>query len=263
MTKLWLPGLAGSSPDPCFLRDGVILILLADGSSCLLDFDGDFYRLSQRATRILVANLELGCSAAAEAIALPLAISADDAARASMKLIRRLKHLGLLVTDLTDGRRMCHPLRKFVARFLHATSSIRFGSRPRGIRLLLCSAWASMRIAGFGTTVEQWVQSNSASDKPFRSVWPSENQLAELVCESSLRLPLEISCKERALCVWRLVREAGIPAGLILGIDIAPFQAHFWCSSIGGVIGDDPEYCARFTPVFDFSLQRQASELPL
>jgi hypothetical protein len=69
------------------------------------------------------------------------------------------------------------------------------------------------------------------------------------VRECASRHPAGIECQERAIVCWRLLRELGLPARLIVGIDLYPFLGHCWCECEAQVVSDDAQRCYRFVPV--------------
>lgn len=85
---------------------------------------------------------------------------------------------------------------------------------------------------------------NAISKLPVRGRKPPES------IESEVRRAVDLSCAlypKRALCLQRsavtvaLLRRYGVPAGLVIGAQRLPFNAHAWVEIEGRVANDRPE----------------------
>jgi hypothetical protein len=98
------------------------------------------------------------------------------------------------------------------------------------------AVWQQCQRAGSGTVGEE------EADKIVKAV-------DEAVSRAAAKYPFQVACKERALCCWALVGSTGVPATLVVGINLFPLCAHCWCESGLWTPGDDPDHCKRYVPV--------------
>jgi len=56
------------------------------------------------------------------------------------------------------------------------------------------------------------------------------------------------------MCCWALLRSAGLPAALVVGISLVPLSAHCWCKLDKWIAGDvDPDFYKQFLPVTQYT----------
>ena len=122
------------------------------------------------------------------------------------------------------------------------------------VELLLTFSWLSFRFLGWSRTLslwKQWHQQTDSVDTP-KIVIQEVDRIVRETAAWQLFLPMV--CKERALVGYHILRAFyGLPAQLVLGINRHPFQVHAWVECEGKVITDDPEHCATFIPVVQYS----------
>ena len=122
--------------------------------------------------------------------------------------------------------------------------------------VLLTVAYLSTRAFGWPTTVSIWELCTSASaGKRHKS--PDDgmlNTIDAVAAHAITRHPLNLGCRERALCCQALARAAELPAKIVLGIDLFPFALHCWCESGSHILADRYEgRCDRYTPLAVYS----------
>lgn len=57
-------------------------------------------------------------------------------------------------------------------------------------------------------------------------------------------------CLPTALSMTHWLIAQGLPAELLLGVKLHPFQAHSWVELEGQMLGDDPDHVRPFTPIW-------------
>jgi hypothetical protein len=60
----------------------------------------------------------------------------------------------------------------------------------------------------------------------------------------------EVLCLQRSAATTCLLRQAGVPAQMVIGVQQLPFKAHAWVEVGGRVVGDKP-YVAEVYAVLD------------
>lgn len=252
---------AASDAAHYILEPDTVLLLTSDGSARLLDFDGYFYALSATAATMLTETIRCGETAAAKA----LAARYNDA----------------------DPTQVRQDLNAFICELEHRRLIYRAGSRPRGwdlratvshlalrpalgtIRFFLrnphSSAWPfltlaylSIRLFGWSRAVAAWHRCLQPVDH--RDPRPDDHAAAKAIDDAirakAARHLLNVSCKERALSCWALLRSADLPAALVLGINLFPLASHAWCELGSWVLTDyedsasaSPRCCAMSRPM--------------
>jgi hypothetical protein len=247
--------LTAHSPDSAadtkpVLAPDVLLVLVEDGSSRLLDLDGQFFGLAAVSTLLLETALRQGTRQAARKVAevygVPLSRVEADLAGFLADLSKR----GLLAPP---GRRrgLRNLFRSFQAwSLLIALRLLLAAPLPFAWRvwLLLLFANFSLRVFGWARTVAAWRrhQRGAAIQSGNTAILEETSQVVRHIASGHLLL---MECKERALCCWALLRDAGVEAELVVGVELFPFRGHCWCEYEGWVVGDDVERCTRFVPV--------------
>lgn len=247
---------AGNNDVAYRLAPDVVLLKVWDGSSRLLDLTGQFFGLPAESTELLVLALRSGDSAAATEVA----------RRHGIPLERVREDLRSFLHNLL-GRRLIVPHRE---RSLKARITTRWKTRLLGgciratlrsirserrqVRILLTLAHLACRQLGWAGAVE--VCRNATPEtahppQPLREDGAVE-YIDETVRTAVARHVLPIDCKARALCCWILLRDAGLPARLVVGIDLFPFLGHCWCESGAYCVADHADRRARFTPILQY-----------
>jgi hypothetical protein len=233
------------------LAPDTALVLLEDGTGRLLDLGGNFYALPGTAAGMLRDILRAGSTAAADRIA---ARHGVEVARVRQDLSAFLdslarSHLVRRAAALADPNKPSLAPSASVRRALGWLHRLRSPRKQSWALLVL--AYLSIRLLGWPRTVATWRtyherlpngRSGSAADL----IQATEAAVRAVVA----RHPLPVACKERALCCWSLLRAAGVPARLVVGVDFFPFASHCWCEAGGDVVGDFADRCERYTPVF-------------
>ncbi|HEX9780872.1 MAG TPA: lasso peptide biosynthesis B2 protein [bacterium] len=90
---------------------------------------------------------------------------------------------------------------------------------------------------------------------PAPAAWSSSpadaDGVASLAARFFRRIPVRLSCLERAIILRRVLARRGIPAELKIGVAKpgAELQAHAWLVCEGRILLDGPDLCARFPAV--------------
>jgi len=235
------------------LSEGVILVPVRDGSARLLDLDGRFYAVSAIGAQMLQETLARGPAAAVQQIANryavnPRQVQTDlraflDALKAQRLVGSSSARPGVRRPRVTPASLLVGPALDFVNRFL----------RPWDIRarVLLPLASLSLRVFGWTRTVAVWTQCRSAEagsvvEGNTAAIVKAIDEAVSGAVTKHLSL---MTCRERALSCWTLARAAGLPATIVVGINLFPLAAHCWCESGPWTLGDDPDFCKQYIPV--------------
>ncbi len=245
------PGPAGS--DAYRLSPDAVLLLLQDGTGRLLHFDGKFYALSETAASMLAEVLNHGPAAAVARITAAFAVASDVARHDLNCLLTRLAAQGVVHHGPSGGtalRRIA--VRRWGARLLAATA-VRFlsllHSRPGVAALILLAlAHGSLRLFGWARTLSAWRSAFADLAIPAAGADPM-GAVDAAVRRAGSQHWLDISCKERSLACWAMLRAIGQPVELVVGVDLLPLASHAWCESNGRTLTDYEDRCRRFTPV--------------
>jgi hypothetical protein len=233
------------------LGPDVFLIPLQDGTMGLLDLDGSYVCLSQTAAKMLK-----GISTRSEAETIEQIADEYDVEVATVRadlnqLIASLRTNGLI--RRRGDRQLRARFRRVIAIVIGypVLASLGFVSNPRLKSLaLLALARIQFRLAGWARTVDTWrnylrryevFDTAARQDSLLDSIESGVNGWANHL--------LSVSCKERALCSWFMLRAAGIPAVLVMGVQFSPFSGHCWCELDGRVLADSQESCGAYTRI--------------
>lgn len=234
------------------LMSDVAVLLLEDRSARVLNLNGNFYALSETAAGFLDELLQ------------------TDPDTATRRMAERYQ---------ADARRIRQDLESCVQTFLQ-TGVIRPAHRPQPDReprtaivlvgllrmvhrprsnpetqawRLLLLAYIAVRRWGWPATVRCWQRFYRGREGDALANQPEWiDRVESAVRSATARHLLPVACKERALCGWGLLRAHGLPAKLVLGVELFPLASHCWCQLGERVVGDLPERCARFTPVTSY-----------
>jgi hypothetical protein len=123
--------------------------------------------------------------------------------------------------------------------------------------VLLTLAWISIRTLGWTRTIRFWRRwQRPIDDKVSSGDWQTAVQAVDTVVREAAakHMLLPIACKERALVGWHILKTAfGLPAELVIGINLYPFQAHAWVESGPWLVTDDSSHCEIYTPAARYS----------
>ncbi len=209
-----------------------VLLVCQDGEARLLDMGrGKFYGMGPLSTRVLTLALDRGPDEAASQVAREHEVPEEQVRRDLGAFLQGLRRKGLI------ARRP--------ARWVRPPGRVR-------CLLLLTWAWLSLRLFGWAGSVRLWKRWHAG----MRPGWGPEETAAAVravdgaVRASAARHPLNPQCKERALVGWHLLRGAhGLPAHLVVGLELYPFSLHVWVECGPWVVTDDPARCATYSPV--------------
>jgi hypothetical protein len=176
------------------------------------------------------------------------------------ELLRTLRAKGLI--RRTDDRVPADRLRMTMAWAIsYPVFKMVIPVQNQRLRVLVLLALARLGFALFGwaRTVEAWHKGLGCS--PVFTADSQRQQLIDTIGDavrrSAGKLP-SISCKERALCCWYMLRSAGVPARLVMGVRFPPFSAHCWCEVDARILTDSSESCAAYTPIICYGDERMS-----
>jgi hypothetical protein len=245
-----VPGIQGQDTSYSLGPD-VVLLPLADGTARLLDMGGSFYTVSAVGAEMLHAMLAHGVTAAVRQIASRYRADIQQVRADLEAFLRDLVLRGLLHTR-QHRRRTALP-------FVVLTPGLQFIHRclrPGKVRAaaLLTLAWLSFRLFGWARTVTVWKASHRPANPHLPETGWEETARAvdDAVRGAAASHLLTMECKERALCCWALARWAGVPATLVVGVQLYPLAGHCWCESGRWTLSDSRDRCDRFQPVIKY-----------
>ena len=88
---------------------------------------------------------------------------------------------------------------------------------------------------------------------PARRIESGVRALDDALRQTAAGHLLVMACKERALSCWALLRWAGAPAALVVGLDLFPLTGHCWCEVGSRIVTDFEDRCASYMPVARYS----------
>lgn len=213
------------------LRPRVTLIV-QDEMARLLDVQGgNIYALDLPGTRMLLAALEGGSEAMVRAVAEDYQAPEGQVRDDWVALLEEFHKAGL-----------AEPLRlRPPGRGLPGLMSVWLG---------LTLAWTCFWLLGWERTLRLCRGFGPANIPPA----PDDHDKVIAAVDGLVRRtaswhPLNPQCKERALVSWFLLRQMGLPARLLVGVALYPFEAHAWAECAGRVVGDDRARCEQFARV--------------
>jgi hypothetical protein len=218
----------------------------------LLDLNGQVYALDDVGSLMLARTLAAGPQAAVEAVTETYRVEPERARSDLEAFLLDLRRRGLIRPAGERPRRLRAAL-AFVALAPLLWSAHRFGGRHKA-GWLLALAYLGTAFFGWGRTLAAWRRWHRRGPTP--PVGPPEAEaraVDQAVRGAAAASWLPVECKERALAAWSLLRARGLAATLTLGIRPFPVAGHCWTQAGGVVVGDDPEYCAAYTPVVQFN----------
>jgi hypothetical protein len=260
ITAVWHPepGEGAGQGGRYALAPDVVLVIVEDATSRLLDMGGRFYGMPALSTAMLTGALRDGSDEAARRLADEYGVPTE---RVRADLDRFLGDLAVRGLVIAPGARVCRSLRAgdlAAGAVLLAARAARRALRPWPTAwawALVTLARLSLRALGWARTVT--IVRTLGTPEPgagARGDWADAvARTDELVRAIAARHVLMLECKERAMGCWALLRSAGWPAELVVGVDLFPFLGHCWCESGAWTVSDDRSRCERFVPVIRYA----------
>jgi hypothetical protein len=220
----------------------------------VLDLEGDFYALSETAAGMLQAVIQTDLDSAVQRIAQRFHADAHQVRRDLELYTKQLVQAGVLRSARSaDGERQP----RLPTAFLGLLWTIHHVGLCLDTQVwwLLLLAYVAVRRWGWPATVRCWQRFYRECGHDDLALANSQewiDRIETTVCSATARHLLPVACKERALCGWGLLRAHGLPAKLVLGVELFPLASHCWCQLGERVVGDWSERCRRFTPVTSY-----------
>lgn len=232
------------------------LLLVQDDTARLLDLDGAFCALSPTGTALLCASLQHDLDTAVQSVATAYRVDAQQVRHDLSLFLADLAYKRLIYPTASpplpgakrDARWSSRLLRTLLR---HVKASTALG--PTRVGLVLALAYVSIRLLGLAHTITVWQQAFPPPRRSAARLHSVARDIDETVRTMVARHPLPLTCKERALGCWALLRAAGFPAELVIGIELFPLASHCWCEMEADVLTDDADRCRRFTPVWRYA----------
>ena len=236
------------------LAPNVVLLSLQDGTARLLDLGGNFYALSQTAATMLIETLKGDTARASYHIASIYEVDQE----------RLLCDLRTLLCELEAKKLICQRDHPFTPSYGSRITSMLLRGLLRYLQtcpfslkikvwMLLTLAYFSICLLGWPATVTAW-QRFMKGKVPYQK--SEEGAATAIIHETLLSVKsshlLPVACKECALSCWFLLRAAGLPARLVVGMMLCPLASHCWCEIGASVVGDEEDKCQQFTPILSY-----------
>lgn len=236
------------------LMPDVAVLLLEDRSARVLNLNGHFYALSETAADFLDELLQTDPDTATRRMAERYQADVHRIRQDLESCIQTFLQTGVIRPapgSESDRQPRTAIVLMGLLRMVHRLRS----SPETQAGWLLLLAYIAIRRWGWPATVRCWQR--YYRDRGRESVALGNQQewidrVEAAVRTATARHLLPVAYKERALCGWGLLRAHGLPATLVLGIELFPLASHCWCQLRERVVGDLPERCARFTPVTSY-----------
>lgn len=238
------------------LAPNTAVLLMADGSARILDMNDGFYAISAIGALMLQRTLWHGLVAAAEQVADECGIEQARAEADLRQFLTTLEQRGIIQrrgpkaaqnAPSSRAARYSASLLKLVIRLLPW--------RKARAAVLLTAARISLRLFGWTGTIHAWKKRFSQRERvlPRAEADALAEAIADATCDAAAWNPLGVACKERALCCWALARLAGLPAELVIGVELFPLSGHCWCQVGARILSDHPDNCARYVPALCYA----------
>jgi hypothetical protein len=246
-------------PSDVVLAPGVLVLFVSDGTARLLDLEGNFYAVSTVGAAMLRETLDNGIAATVQQIAAVYGIETEQVRADLLTMLRDLARKGVIRRRRNSAPR--HRWRQRLANVaippLLTLADRRTRRAPRQRAWgLLALAWLSIASFGWSAAVRAWQRHYSRLS--IRRYTPARGEQAArldaVVRTVTAEHLLNIDCKERALACWAMLRAEGLPAEMVIGVDLFPFASHCWCELAGAILSDFADRCERFTPVQRYGL---------
>lgn len=208
-----------------------------DGAARLLDLErGRFFALDAVGSQLLLGTFAMGPASTARRVSEEYGVPVEQVGRDLQKLLRDLQQKRLVVTG--PGLRRLQIPGWFV------------------VAMLLTLAWLCVRLFGWNGTIRLWRRFNGAQepDRPTADAARTIAAVDQVVRRLAAAHPLNTQCKERALVGWHILRgRYRLPAELVVGVILYPFQAHAWVECGAWHLSDDRSHCDQYIPVARYS----------
>jgi transglutaminase superfamily protein len=237
------------------LADDVILLVVHDGSGRLIDLAGNISAVTESGTAMLELALRHGADAACQTLGSRYQTDGRLIRMDMDALFRGLQKQHVLVAVAANRNRKSLPriLSWVIGPLVFLCARRPSRCMPMKACLLITLAFAATRLFGWTNTIRVWdhVSSRLMANRGYAGGEADIlDAIDSVVTRAISRHPLTVGCKERALCCWVLARASGIPASVLLGIDLFPFGLHCWCEYRSHILADRYEgRCDRYTPV--------------
>jgi Transglutaminase-like superfamily/Coenzyme PQQ synthesis protein D (PqqD) len=251
------PSALSTQSDGYRLADDVYLVIVEDGTGRLVDLAGSACAITNSGAAMLEMVLGRSFEAAAEALAQQFPFNVSQARSDMESFLVELTSQGLLVAP-GSTKRSTWSLRKHLTWLMAPIVYCCTLGAPKWLTLkawiLLTASYLSTRLFGWPNTVRVWQACSSASHRRQGSQSIDDSGTLDaidtIVRRAIMHHPLNLGCKERALCCQALTHAAALPARIVLGVDLFPFGLHCWCESGSRVVADRYEgRCDRYTPL--------------
>lgn len=231
------------------LSPAVVLLAVDDGSARLFDLDGAFYALTESAAEMLQGALAHGIDATVVRLAERYAVAPGRIRSDIEALFDDLARRRLI--ERTGARKRRGRLRRLSARAVIGPVLRCLALFAASERLMVVTLIGFARVCtamfGWGPTVEAW----RAAIRPQASRSSAEDMIERIdgaIRRTAEKIP-SVACKERALACWYLLCSKGIPATLVMGVQLYPMAGHCWCQVGDRVLTDYARRCAAFVPI--------------
>jgi hypothetical protein len=238
------------------LGPNVVLLLVQDGTARLLDMDGHFYAMTVVGAKMLRETLERGTAATVQSIAAQYGVDAQQVRTDVGVFLRELQRQRLLYS--AESRRRTRSPKATVASLILAPA-LRFThcgahSLQAKVWRLLTLARLSFRLFGWSHTIAAWQRYHGQVPEhtPVQDREGVVRTVDETVRAIAAGHVFDMGCKERSLCCWTLLRSAGVPATVVLGVNLFPLASHCWCESDPWILSDYQDHCEKFVPVLRY-----------
>jgi hypothetical protein len=243
---------AMTNPAKYMLAGGVVFLPVDDGSARLLDLDGSFYALSASGTEMLEGTLVDGVETTIARIAARYEVSAHKVRSDLESLLGKLKDKRLIQD--CGGRDGCRRRSALwpaltILPALRMLDVLRVKPKIKPT-LLLVVARACLAMFGWARSVAIWQKAIRPAQAAVAQSQQDEiiSRVDDSIRRAAARLALS-TCKERALCAWYILRSMGIPAALVVGVQLYPLAGHCWCQAGTRILTDFRDRCETYLPV--------------
>lgn len=232
------------------LADHTALVLSETGSANIVDLAGSVHALTPVAADMIVLTLENGREAAIDLLVerydAPRECIADDLDRLWNDFVDR----GLI--RQADGLAANRSKSRSASAAASLADIVLAAPLPFKARaaIVLALVKFSCRHVGLAATIGAWRERFGTGGVADPDAIADD---AKVVHDVATRHWLKVDCKERALTSWAVARRKGIDATVVIGLKPYPLAGHAWCRVADRIVGDDPDFCAAHSPVFEFS----------
>jgi hypothetical protein len=221
-----------------------VFLYSGDNGGQVLDFQhGQFYQLDSLGYEMLSLILEQGIKSTIAQLSEEYDVTPDRLQTDIHQLIQTLERQKLITRRQASVR----PSLPFLTAIAYVLKPL-FQSAPNPVtvNLLLVLSWLSFRSLGWGKTLTLWQTFHPQNPIPKKVLdWQQLDTLIRTTAASNILFPMV--CKERALVGYQLLKAYyQLPAQLMVGIQLYPFQLHAWVECEGQILTDDPEHCQQF-----------------